>query len=358
MKQVYRMLIINPGSTSTKISIYDNDEPVMEQTLRHSGEELSSYATVMEQYNFRKDMILRFLKEKAIDLQQPSAVVGRGGLLRPMEGGTYRVNSAMLQDLRNDVMGKHASNLGAILADEIAASLNIPALIVDPVVVDEMEKVAKISGMPEIERKSILHALNQKAVARRAAKEIGRSYAEMNLIVAHMGGGISVGAHQKGKVIDVNNALDGEGPFSPERAGGLPAGELMRLCFSGEYTLEQLKSKTVGNGGLSAYLGTKDGMEVKRRIAEGDEYAKLIYEAMAYQVAKEIGACSTVLKGEVDMICLTGGLAYDELLTGWIRERVGFIGEVRIYPGEDEMIALAEGGLRVLRGEEQVKEYK
>jgi butyrate kinase len=352
------MLIINPGSTSTKIAIYDNDEPVMEQTLRHSSEELSSYATVMEQHDFRKGTILRFLKEKAIDLQQLSAVVGRGGLLRPMEGGTYRVNSVMLQDLRNAVMGQHASNLGAILADEIAGSQNIPALIVDPVVVDELEKMARISGMPEIERKSILHALNQKAVARRAAKEAGRSYEEMNLIVAHMGGGISVGAHQKGKVIDVNNALDGEGPFSPERAGGLPAGELMRLCFSGEYTLEQLKSKTVGNGGLSAYLGTKDGMEVKRRIAEGDEYAKLIYEAMAYQVAKEIGACSTVLKGKIDMICLTGGLAYDELLTGWIKERVGFIGEVRIYPGEDEMIALAEGGLRVLRGEEQVKEYK
>ena len=358
MDRTYRMLIINPGSTSIKIAIYDNEELVMEQILRHSGEELAAYATVMEQHDFRKNIILRFLEEKAVDMEQLSAVIGRGGLLRPMEGGTYGVNSVMLQDLRDAVMGQHASNLGALLADEIAGSLNIPAFIVDPVVVDEMENVARISGIPEIERKSIMHALNQKAVARRAAKDIGKSYEDMNLVVAHMGGGISVGAHQKGRVIDVNNALDGEGPFSPERTGGLPAGELIRLCLSGGYTLEQWKNKTVGNGGLAAYLGTKDGRDVKRRIKEGDDYAKLVYEAMAYQVAKEIGACSTVLKGEVDMICLTGGLAYDELLTGWIKERVDFIGEVRAYPGEDEMIALAEGGLRVLRGEEQVKEYK
>ncbi len=358
MDHTYRMLIINPGSTSTKIAIYDNEELVMEQVLRHSDEELASYASIMGQHDFRRNIILNFLEEKAVDLQQLSAVVGRGGLLRPMEGGTYRVSPGMLQDLKNAVMGQHASNLGAILADEIAGRLSIPAFIVDPVVVDEMEPVARITGMPEIERKSILHALNQKAVARRAAKDTGRSYEDINLIVAHMGGGISVGAHQKGRIIDVNNALDGEGPFSPERAGGLPTGELIRLCFSGAYTMEQLKGKIVGNGGLTAYLGTKDGRDVKRRIREGDANAKLIYEAMAYQVAKEIGACSAVLKGKVDMICLTGGLAYDELLMGWITERVDFIGDVKIYPGEDEMIALAQGALRVLRGEEQVKEYR
>jgi butyrate kinase len=358
MDKTYRMLIINPGSTSTKIAIYDNEELVMEQVLRHGSEELAPYASIMDQHGFRKKIILDFLEEKAVEMRQLSAVVGRGGLLRPLEGGTYGVNSVMLQDLKNAVMGQHASNLGAILADEIAGPMNIPAFIVDPVVVDELEPVARISGMPEIERKSILHALNQKAVARRAAKDAGRRYEDMNFIVAHMGGGISVGAHQKGRIIDVNNALDGDGPFSPERSGGLPAGDLMRMCFSGSITMEQLKSKLVGNGGLAAYLGTKDGREVRRRIEEGDEYAQLIYEAMAYQVAKEVGACGAVLKGKVDMICLTGGLAYDELLTGWIRERIDFIGEVRIYPGEDEMIALAAGGLRVLRGEEQAKEYK
>jgi len=358
MQDTYRLLIINPGSTSTKIAIYDNEKPVLEQTLRHSNEELAPYSTIIDQYEFRKNVILDTLNSNGINISKLNAVVGRGGLLKPMEGGTYRVNDRMLEDLRNAIMGQHASNLGAIIANEIASQLGIPAFIVDPVVVDEMDDIARLSGMPEISRKSILHALNQKAVARRAAADLGKKYEDLNLIVAHMGGGISVGAHRKGRVVDVNNALDGEGPFSPERAGGLPVGGLIKLCYSGKYTLEEMKKKLVGKGGLVAYLGTNDGREVTKMIEAGDKNAELVYEAMAYQVAKEIGACAAVLEGKVDAVCITGGLAYDSRLMGWIKERVEFIAEVRIYPGEDEMIALAQGGLRVLRGEEQAKEYK
>jgi butyrate kinase len=255
-------------------------------------------------------------------------------------------------------MGQHASNLGAIIANEIASQLGITAFIVDPVVVDEMDEIARISGMPEIKRISIFHALNQKAVARRVAADLNKKYEDMNLIIAHLGGGISVGAHKNGRIIDVNNALDGEGPFSPERTGSLPVSGLMKLCYSGKYTIDEMKKKVTGKGGLVAYLGTNDGREVVKMIEAGDKNAELIYKAMAYQVAKEIGACAAVLEGKVDAVCLTGGLAYDKLLIGWIREMVEFIGDVRVYPGEDEMIALAEGGLRVLRKEESAKEYR
>lgn len=357
MQEVYRLLIINPGSTSTKIAIFDNEKPVLEQTLRHSNEELAHYTTIIEQHEFRKNVILDTLNANGINITKLSAVIGRGGLLKPIESGTYRVNSKMLEDLRYRPMGQHASNLGAIIANEIASQLGIPAFIVDPVVVDEMDDIARISGMPEIERISIFHALNQKAVGRRAAADLNRKYEDLNLIIAHLGGGVSVGAHRKGRVVDVNNALDGEGPFSPERSGGLPVGGLIKLCFSGKYTLGEIKKKITGNGGLVAYLGTNDGREVVKMIEEGNKEAELIYKAMAYQVAKEIGACAAVLEGKVDAICLTGGLAYDKHLTGWIKERVEFISDVKIYPGEDEMIALAEGGLRVLRGEEEAREY-
>ncbi|KGG80104.1 butyrate kinase [Caloranaerobacter azorensis H53214] len=357
MSEVFRLLIINPGSTSTKIAIYDNEKPVLEETLRHSTEELSKYSKIYDQYEFRKNIILETLNEKGINLTKLSAVVGRGGLLKPIAGGTYKVNERMLEDLKVGVLGEHASNLGGILAHEIASQLNIPAFIVDPVVVDEMEEVARISGMPELERKSIFHALNQKAVARRAAKELGKAYNEVNLIVAHLGGGISVGAHKNGRVIDVNNALDGEGPFSPERTGGLPVGDLVKLCFSGKYTLAEMKKKIKGNGGLVAYLGTNDAREVIKMIENGDKKAELVYKAMAYQVAKEIGSLAAVLEGKVDGIILTGGIAYDKRFTKWIIDRVSFISKVFVYPGEDEMIALAEGGLRVLRGEEEAKVY-
>lgn len=358
MQEVFRLLIINPGSTSTKIAIFDNEKPVLETTLRHTNEELAPYKSILEQYEFRKNVILDTLNQNGINITKLSGVVGRGGLLKPMEGGTYKVNNTMLEDLKTAAMGQHASNLGAIIANEIASQLNIPAFIVDPVVVDEMDEIARISGMPEIARVSIFHALNQKAVARRAARDLGKSYDDVNLIVAHMGGGISVGAHRNGRVVDVNNALDGEGPFSPERTGTLPVGSLIKLCYSGKYTIDELKKKIVGKGGLVAYLGTNDGREVEAMISKGSKEAELVYQAMAYQVAKEIGSCAAVLEGKVDAVCLTGGLAYDKGLIGWIKERVGFIGDIRVYPGEDEMIALAEGGLRVLRGEEQAKEYK
>jgi len=358
MNDVYRLLIINPGSTSTKIAIYDNEKPVFEEVLRHSSEELAPFPTIYSQYQFRKDVILDTLNKKDINLTKLSAVVGRGGLLHPIPGGTYEVNDKMVEDLRIGLLGQHASNLGGILAREIASQLNIPSYIVDPVVVDEMDDVARVSGMPEIERISIFHALNQKAVARRVAVDLGKSYDEINLIVAHLGGGISVGAHKKGRIVDVNNALDGQGPFSPERAGGLPVQGLLKMCFSGKYTQDEIKKKLKGKGGLVAYLNTNDAREVGKMIADGNKKAELIYRAMAYQVAKEIGICAAVLAGDVDAIVLTGGIAYSKMLTGWIKERTEFISKVLIYPGEDEMIALAQGGLRVLRGEEKAKEYK
>lgn len=355
--EVFRILAINPGSTSTKIAIYDNEKEVFETTLRHPNEEIDKYEKITDQYDFRKEVILKALGENDINLTKLSAVVGRGGLLKPIKGGTYAVNELMIQDLIAAQMGEHASNLGGMIANEIASQLNIPAFIVDPVVVDELEAVARISGMPEIERKSIFHALNQKAVARRFANESNKAYEELNLIVAHLGGGISVGAHENGRVIDVNNALDGEGPFSPERTGGLPVGDLAKLCFSGKYTHADIKKMIKGKGGLVAYLDTNDGRDVVKMIENGDENAKLVFEAMAYQVAKEIGSCAAVLKGKVDAIILTGGLAYGEMLTNWIKARVEFISEVIIYPGEDEMSALAQGGLRVLRNEEAPQKY-
>lgn len=354
----YRLLAINPGSTSTKIAVFDNEEAIFEETLRHSTEELSKYDKVYDQYKFRKDIILNVLNKNNIEIESLDAIVGRGGLLNPIEGGTYVVDDKMLKDLEIGVLGEHASNLGGIIANEIAIMINKPSYIVDPVVVDEMEDIARISGMPEIERKSIVHALNQKAVARRHAKLQNKNYEDMNLIVAHLGGGISVAPHRKGRIIDVNNALDGEGPFSPERSGGLPVGDLIKLCYSGKYTEDEMKKKIKGNGGLVSYLNTNDAREVGKMIEEGNKKAELIYNAMAYQISKEIGSCAAVLKGEVDGIILTGGIAYDKIFTKWIEERVDFISKVYIYPGEDELMALAEGGLRVLRGEEKAKEYK
>jgi butyrate kinase len=358
MNEVFRLLIINPGSTSTKIAIFDSEKPVLEEVIRHSSEELSPYPTIFSQYQFRKDVILETLNKKDINLTKLNAVVGRGGLLHPIPSGTYEVSNRMVEDLRLGLFGQHASSLGGILAREIALQLNIPAYIVDPVVVDEMEDVARISGLPEIERISISHALNQKAVARRAARDLGKSYEEANFIVTHIGGGISVGAHKKGRVADVNNALDGEGPFSPERAGSLPVEGLIDLCYSGKYTLDDIKKKIVGKGGLVAYLKTNDAREVETMIQEGDGKAELVYRAMAYQIAKEIGSCAAVLAGDVDAILLTGGIAHSKMLTGWITESVEFIAPVLVYPGEDEMTALAEGGLRVLRGEEKAKQYE
>ena len=353
-----KLLVINPGSTSTKIGVFEEEELVFEETLRHSVEELAPYNRVFDQYKFRKDIILKSLEKNNIDVSSLTGIIGRGGLLKPIEGGTYEVNHTMLEDLKIGVQGEHASNLGGIIAYEIAEEIGVKSYIVDPTVVDELEDVARISGLKDIERRSIFHALNHKAVARRHAGSQGRKYEDMNLIVVHLGGGVSVGAHKKGRVVEVANALDGEGPFSPERSGSLPVGDLVKLCYSGKYTHEDMKKMIKGNGGLVSYLDTNSAMEVAERIENGDEYAELIYYAMAYQVAKEIGACAAVLRGDVEGILLTGGIAHDKQFTNWIEEKVSFIAPVYVYPGEDELAALAQGGLRVLRREEVAKEYK
>ncbi|KAF5029098.1 Butyrate kinase 2 [anaerobic digester metagenome] len=354
-----KQLIINPGSTSTKIAVFEDESLVFEKTLRHSNEELSPYHNVADQFEFRKQLILEALKENDIKVESLNAVVGRGGLLMPIEGGTYAVNDRLIEDLKTNVKGEHASNLGGLIARSIADEVSIPSFIVDPVVVDELDDVARISGHPLFERISIWHALNQKAVARRAAKEkFGKDYNEMNFVVVHLGGGISVGAHKKGRVIDVNNALNGEGPFSPERSGSLPADELVRLCFSGKYTEAEIKKMIVGKGGITAYLGTNNAKEVSERAQSGDEKAKLIYSAMAYQVAKAVGEYAVVLDGEVDAILITGGIAYDKNFVQMIENKVKFIADVIAYPGEDELLALAQGGLRVLNNTESAKEYK
>ena len=356
MKDIFKILTINPGSTSTKIAIFDNEKEVFEKTLRHSAEEIGQYAKIADQFEFRKNVIEDALKEANIKAEELDAVVGRGGLLRPIKGGTYAVSKNMTHDLMEGPR-EHASNLGGVIAKEIADSVNIPSYIVDPVVVDELSDVARISGIPEIERISIFHALNQKAIARRAAVEMGKAYNESNFVVAHLGGGVSVGAHENGRVVEVANALDGEGPFSPERSGGLPVGDLAKMCFSGEYTLDEIKKKITGKGGLVAYLGTSDGRDVEAMIESGDKKAELVYEAMAYQVAKEIGACAAVLKGKVDAILITGGISYSKMFVDMIKERVAFIADIKVYPGEDEMLALAQGGLRVLKGEEEAQVY-
>ena len=354
----YRILAINPGSTSTKIGLFNNDEVIFEKSISHSVEELKGFKKIYNQLEFRKEVILKVLEENGFDINKLDCVVGRGGLLKPIEGGTYQVNDLMLEHLKIGYQGEHASNLGGLLANEIVTNLDCKSYIIDPVVVDELQDVARISGLKEIERMSIFHALNQKAIARRYAKSIDKKYEDINLIVAHLGGGISVGAHKNGRVIECANALDGEGPFSPERSGGLPVGSLIKLCYSGKYTYEQVKKMLTGNGGMVSYLETNDGREVSKMIADGDETAELIYEAMAYQVAKEIGAIAPVFNGDVDAILLTGGLAFDRMFTEWIIEKVKFISHVHIYPGEDELEALAEGGLRVLTGEEKAKVYK
>ena len=352
-----KQLVINPGSTSTKIAVFDDLNMIFEQTLRHSVEELDKYENIIDQFEFRKNIIMSALKENGIQVKDLAAVVGRGGLLKPIAGGTYAVSDELLKDLKSGARGDHASNLGGVLAYEIAGEENLPSFIVDPVVVDEMEPLARLSGHPKFERKSIFHALNQKAVGRRAAEELGKKYEDVNLVVAHLGGGVSVGAHKAGRIIDVNNALDGEGPYSPERSGNLPSGDLVKLSFSGELAIDEIKKMLKGSGGLTAYLGTNDARVISGMCEKGDDNARLIYEGMAYQVAKDIGAYATVLEGKVDAIVITGGIAYDEKFVSWIEKRVGYIADVIVFPGEDELEALAGGGLRVLKGQEQAKVY-
>lgn len=353
-----QILAINPGSTSTKFAVYFGSECKLKKTLRHSIEDLSLYENIIDQFEFRKGLIIDSLVDEGFDVDKIKFIIGRGGLTYPLKSGVYLVNNRMLEHARAGIYGQHASNLGPLIADYIA--LQIPgahAFIADPVVVDEMEEIARFTGHPLFQRRSIFHALNQKATARLHARKIDARYEEMNLIVAHLGGGISVGAHYKGRVIDVNNALDGEGPFSPERSGTLPAGQLIDLCFSQKYEKEEIKRMVIGEGGYVAYLETNDAQEVEKRAANGDEYASKIQDALAYQVSKAIGEMAVVLDGAVDAILLTGGLAFSKYLTQYISAKVGFIAPVYIYPGEDELDALALNALRVATGEVQPLEY-
>lgn len=352
------ILTINPGSTSTKFALFREEVLLFERTLRHTCKELAGFRKITDQFHYRKGLIMKELNASGYKISEIVAVVGRGGLVKPIESGIYKVNKKMKADLVAGIMGEHASNLGGLIADDIAGSIpGATAFIVDPVVVDELDPVARISGCPDIERVSIFHALNQKAVARIYAGSVNRSYEDLNLIIAHMGGGISVGAHRKGRVIDVNNALDGDGPFSPERSGGLPSGQLVDLCFSGNYTYSELKAMITGKGGLVAYLGTNNFVEVCTMADRGDEKAILIRDALAYQIGKEIGAKAAVLHGEVDAIILTGGLAHQATHVEKIRSMVNFIASVVVYPGEDEISALAFNGLLALDGKIKIRTY-
>ncbi len=353
-----RILAINPGSTSTKFAVYYKGECRLKKTLRHSIEELSLYDNIIDQFEFRKGLIIDSLVEEGFDVDKIKYIIGRGGLTYPLKSGVYLVNNRMLEHARAGIYGQHASNLGPLIADYIA--LQIPgahAFVADPVVVDELEDIARFSGHPMFERRSIFHALNQKATARIHARKIGRKYEDLNLIVAHLGGGISVGAHQKGMVIDVNNALDGEGPFSPERSGTLPAGQLIDLCFSNKYEKDEIRRMVIGEGGYVAYLGTNDAMEVENRAKSGDDVALKVQDALGYQVAKAIGEMAVAMNGTVDAILLTGGLAYNQYLTQYISKKVEFISAVHVYPGEDELEALAMNALRVATGEVEPLNY-
>lgn len=352
-----KSLIINPGSTSTKIGVFEDENLLFEETLRHTTEEINSYATIVDQKDFRKNIIIALLQEKNFDIKTLDVVVGRGGMLKPIPSGTYAVTDDLLHDLVIGKQGPHASNLGGILAREIGDEIGVPSYIVDPVVVDELQTVARYSGVPELPRTSVFHALNQKAVAKRYAKEIGKAYESLRLIVVHMGGGVSVGAHIDGKVVDVFNALDGDGAFSPERAGAVPSGALIKMCFSGQYTEKEVYGKIVGKGGFNAYLGTNDMRNVTKMANEGDAHAAEVKEAFLYQVAKDIGSMACVLEGKVDQIIVTGGIAYGEDVIANLKEKAGWIAPFTVYPGEDELLALAQGALRVMNGEEKAMVY-
>lgn len=355
----FRVLAINPGSTSTKIAVYEDQTPLFEVTLRHDPAELDQYGGIIEQYDFRKHLVMEAMRENNVDPASLHAAVGRGGLVRPVSGGTMKICDAMLRDLKDPALwGRiHASNLGAFIAKAISDELNIPGFIVDPVVVDEFDEIARISGIPEIERKSLLHALNIRYISRLVASGMGKKHEDACQIGVHMGGGISVAAIKNGRVVDVNNALLGMGPFSPQRAGALPIGDIIEMAYSGKYTKKELNSYLTKTAGLMAYLGTDSGIEVSKRIAEGDKKAELILKAMCYQVAKEIGASAAVLNGKVDAIFLSGGLVYNDIIVEELKSRIGFIAPLHLYPGEKEMEALCQGGIRVLSGAEAAMDY-
>lgn len=351
----YKILAINPGSTSTKIAIFENEKELYKKTLEHSNEELSPFERITDQYEMRYNAIMDILNEIDFDVRELSAVVGRGGLLPPVKSGAYRVNDVMIKRLVEKPLLEHASNLGAIIANEIAKPLGIGAYIYDSVAVDELEDIARISGMAAIKRSSFSHALNMRAVGIKVAGELGNYYSDMNMIIAHLGGGISIGMHNKGRLVDI--VSDDEGPFSPERSGRVPCKKLMDICFSGKHDKKAVGKMMRGGGGLAGYLGTNSALDVEKRIADGDEQARLVYEAMAYQVAKGIGELATVVDGQVDAVIITGGIAHSKIMTDWISKRVKFIAPVVVSPGENELEALAGGALRVIRGEEEAREY-
>jgi butyrate kinase len=346
----FKILVVNPGSTSTKLAIFEDGRSIAAETISHDAATIAQFASLMDQLPMRLAIVKDFLYRHSVSMADLSAIACRGGLLRPLPSGTYRVDEQMVHDLREPAMGAHASNLAACIGFALSKESSVPAFIVDPVVVDELTPLARLSGLKGIDRVSIFHALNQKAVARRASADIGKAYEEANLIVVHLGGGISVGAHHLGCVVDVNNALNGDGPFAPERAGSLPAVGLVKLCFSGVYSQPEIMKLLAGKGGLVSHLGTNDARTVEKMIDEGDEQALMVYTAMAYTVAKTIGEMATVLRGEIDAIVVTGGMAHSSFLVDEITKRVQFMAPVKVYPGEDEMEALALGVLRVLDG--------
>ena len=349
------ILVINPGSTSTKISVFENEAERFGQTVKHPSSELKAYKTALSQIEYRKDAIKSSLHEW--DKESFDAIAARGGLIKPIESGTYIIDDAVLEDSKNPANAKHASSLGAILAYDLGMELGIPSYIVDPVVVDELEPLARLSGSPDFPRSSVFHALNQKAVARQCAADMGLKYEDARMVVAHLGGGISIGAHRYGRVIDVSNAIKGEGPFSPERCGALPVADVIQACFDQRNSLDVLLSLTNKTGGLVSYLGTHDFRECEARIMRGDPESYLVIEAMAYQISKEIGAMVAVLQGRLDAIVLTGGLSHSIRFTASIKNQIGSMAPVKVYPGEKEMEALALGVARVLRGQDRAKDY-
>lgn len=348
----HKLFIMNFGSTSTKVAVFEDEKEIAKETLRHSQDVLNQFETVVAQKDFRKEAINEFLKNHDYKLDEFDCIVVRGAPSKPIAGGIYAVTDEMLHDLKSGKYGYHASCLGCIVGDELGKAAGIPVITADTPATDELCTLARYTGLKDMDKKTTFHALNHKAIARQYAEENNKTYEDLNLIVAHLGGGISVGAHEKGRVIDTNNALDGDGTFSPERAGTLPTGALVELCFSGNHTIDEVKKMLAGKGGTMSYLGTNDGLEIEKRISEGDSFAAEVFEAMAYQIAKEIGANAAVLNGKVDAILLTGSLAYSKMLTDWVKERVSFIAPVHLYPGENEMLSLAKSGIRFLEGEE------
>ena len=352
-----KILVINPGGTSTKIAAFEDDTCLQKATVEHQGKDLAQFPSIYDQYPVRVALILDWMKANGIALDSLSAVVGRGGMLKPVSGGTYSVNERMLADLKAAERGEHASNLGAVLAFNLAKLVKIPAFIVDPVAVDELQPEARVSGLPDLQRISMSHALNMRAVARKVAADIGKSFGEAKLIVAHLGTGVSMSAHRNGRMVDIVDGSE-EGPFSGDRCGGLPTTQLVRLCYSGKYSYNELRKRTRGGGGFYAYLGTMDLRQIEKMAAGGDAQAALLLSAFSYQIAKSIGALATVLEGAVDRIVLTGGMAHSETIVGAISRRVRFIAPLAVVPGEQEMESLAAGALRVLRGEEKPLTYE